>query len=164
MADAPPPPMPPPEPTNTYFNSPFLTISASCVTVGVLSLPLKPPIVTTGSPVAMMIDAVVCDPVAATRYFAEPWLASRYLMTSVLTEPPPMAPPPGGVPAVVADDDELGACAAPLGGVAPAGRAPDGIWPPRKPPPPKPPPAWPTLDGPASTLLPLSAWPTLATA
>ena len=39
--------------------------------------PLKPPIVTTALPVWMMIGAVVCEPVAATRYFALPWWASR---------------------------------------------------------------------------------------
>ena len=43
--------------------------------------PLKPPMVTTGSPVAMMIAAVVCEPLAATRYLAEPWWAWRYAMS-----------------------------------------------------------------------------------
>jgi hypothetical protein len=38
---------------------------------------LKPPIVTTGSPVEMMIEAVVWDPEAATRYLAPPWWAWR---------------------------------------------------------------------------------------
>ena len=56
-----------------YFSSPDLTICASWATVGELSWPLKPPIVTTALPVWMMIGAVVCEPVAATRYFAAPW-------------------------------------------------------------------------------------------
>ena len=52
-------------------------MAASWATVGVGSAPLKPPIVTTGSPEAMMMPAVVWEPLAATRYFAEPWLACR---------------------------------------------------------------------------------------
>ena len=46
------------------------TILASWLTVGAGSLPLKPPIVTTARPVWMMIGAVVCEPVAASRYLA----------------------------------------------------------------------------------------------
>jgi hypothetical protein len=38
---------------------------------------LKPPIVTTALPVTTMIGAVVCEPVAATRYFADPWCSRR---------------------------------------------------------------------------------------
>ena len=45
--------------------------------VGLGSLPLKPPMVMTGLPEAMMIEAVVWDPVPATRYLAVPWWASR---------------------------------------------------------------------------------------
>ena len=78
MALDPPPPGPPPEPdSRTYFSSPSATIFASWLTVGAGSWPLKPPMVTTGSPVSMMICAVVCEPTAATRYFAEPWCACR---------------------------------------------------------------------------------------
>jgi len=40
---------------------------ASRLTVGAGSLPLKPPIVITALPVAMMIGAVVCEPPAASR-------------------------------------------------------------------------------------------------
>ena len=66
-----------PPPTSAYFSWPLATIGASCATVGAGSWPVKPPIVTTGLPVAMMIEAVACEPVAATRYFAEPWWATR---------------------------------------------------------------------------------------
>jgi hypothetical protein len=54
------------------LSCPLLTIAASWVTVGAGSDPVKPPIVSTGLPVAMMIDAVLWVPVAATRYFALP--------------------------------------------------------------------------------------------
>src|SRR4051812_33768360 len=48
----PPPPRNPPPPSSTYLRSPLRTIAASRATVGVGSPPLKPPIVTTGLPVA----------------------------------------------------------------------------------------------------------------
>ena len=47
-------------------------MAGSWLTVGAGSPPLKPPIVTTARPVWMMIGAVVCDPVAASRYLALP--------------------------------------------------------------------------------------------
>src|SRR3954465_7618640 len=94
MADAvPPPPGPrkPPPPSSTYFSCPLLTIAASWETVGAGSPPLKPPIVTTGLPVAMMIGAALPDPEVATRYLAEPWGAGRYwigAVGAVLWSPP----------------------------------------------------------------------------
>src|SRR4051794_5108832 len=80
----------------TYWSSPRLTIAASCDSVGVGSPPLKPPIVTTGLPVARMIGAALPDPDTATRYFAEPWLARRYWTSAVEAESrSPPVPPPG---------------------------------------------------------------------
>ena len=79
MSLEPPPPGPPPleSEIRTYFRSPSATSFASWLTVGAGSWPLKPPIVTTGSPVSMMICDVVCEPTAASRYVADPWWAWR---------------------------------------------------------------------------------------
>src|SRR3954454_22213153 len=96
MADwVPPPPWKPPLASRTYSSAPLRTIAASCATVGARSPPLKPPIVTTGLPVAMMIGAALPEPDTATRYFAEPWWASRYWISALDAEPwSPRIPPP----------------------------------------------------------------------
>src|SRR3954468_12445504 len=104
-------------------------MARSSLSVGAGSAPLNPPMVTTAFPVLMMIGAVVIDPFAATRYFAEPWWASRYRTRLSLTAPPAPGPPPKPPP----------------GPPNPDGGPPK---PPR--PPPKPAPA---LAGPASTFL-----------
>src|SRR5712692_10414057 len=49
----------------------------NCARVGAGSEPLNPPMVMTGWPVAMMIDADDMEPKVATRYVALPLLASR---------------------------------------------------------------------------------------
>src|SRR3954453_7668817 len=134
-------------------------MARSCLSVGAGSAPLNPPMVTTALPLLMMIGAVVIDPFAATRYFAEPWWASRYRTRLSLTEPPPPATPPPKPP-----EGE-----APHGGGA-VGRDPEDAPPgppkpdggPPKPPRPPPNPA-PALAGPASTLLEVSERPTVAT-
>src|SRR4051795_114843 len=138
MADwVPPPPWKPPLASRTYSNWPLRTIAASCATVGVGSPPLKPPMVTTGSPVAMMIGAALPEPDTATRYFADPRWASRYRISAVETEPWSSPKPPPE----------------PLGAAVP--EAPEAA-------PGKPKAA--ADAGPARTLLPLSARPDVATA
>src|SRR4051812_48982723 len=104
MADwVPPPPWKPPLASRTYSSAPLRTIAASCATVGAGSPPLKPPIVTTGLPVAMMIGAALPEPDTATRYFAEPWWASRYRMSAVEVAPWSSPMPPPGPPKADAD-------------------------------------------------------------
>src|SRR3954447_16806275 len=148
-------------------------MACSWLSVGAGSAPLNPPIVTTALPVLMMIGAVVIDPFAATRYFAEPWWASRYRTRLSLTEPPPPPPPPPKPPegeapdgggAVGRDPEE-----APPGPPKPDGGPPK---PPRPPPNPAPalaapartPPTPPRAPaGPGSTLLEVKDWRTVDT-
>src|SRR3954465_12723052 len=119
-------------------------MACSWLSVGAASAPLNPPIVTTALPVSMMIGAVVIDPFAATRYFAEPWWASRYR-----TRPPEDEAPDGD-----------GAVGREPEGAPPGPPKPDG-GPPRPPrPPPNPAPAPP---GPATTVLGVRDWRTVET-
>ncbi len=67
-----PPPKPPPDDTRTYFSWPLDTSFSNWARDGSGSLPLKPPIVTTGLPLAMMMESELDEVNAATRYFEDP--------------------------------------------------------------------------------------------
>ena len=90
-----------------YLSSPEATICSSWSTVGARSLPLKPPIVTTGSPVAMMMPAVVCEPVAADEVLRRALVGLQVgdvlvadAAAALLPPPDGMPPPPPGPPAL----------------------------------------------------------------
>src|SRR3954452_943675 len=99
----------------------------SWAVVGAGSAPLNPPTVTTAWPVSMMTGAVVIEPLAATRYFAEPWCASSQETSEALIAPPPgplpANPPPPSAPGGGLD---VAAGAAPPDGPGKAGVPPPG--------------------------------------